>query len=38
MPENAGVEHYEDVGHIIDTVVEEIWAEFDDDGNGTLDI
>ena len=24
--------------HIINTVIEEIWDEFDDDGNGTLDV
>ena len=29
---------YEDVDHIINTVIEEIWDEFDDDGNGTLDV
>jgi Ca2+-binding EF-hand superfamily protein len=26
------------VDHIINTVIEEIWDEFDDDGNGTLDV
>ena len=31
-------EQYEDVDHIINTVIEEIWDEFDDDGNGTLDV
>jgi Ca2+-binding EF-hand superfamily protein len=30
--------HYEDVDHIIDTVIEKIWDEFDDDGYGTLDV
>lgn len=24
--------------HIINTVIEDIWDEFDDDGNGTLDL
>jgi hypothetical protein len=36
--EPQGQEHYEDVDHIINTVIEEIWDEFDDDGNGTLDV
>ncbi len=35
---NQDKEHYEDVDHIINTVIEEIWDEFDDDGNGTLDV
>ena len=35
---NVDKEHYEDVDHIINTVIEEIWDEFDDDGNGTLDV
>lgn len=35
---NENKEHYEDVDHIINTVIEEIWDEFDDDGNGTLDV
>jgi hypothetical protein len=26
------------VDHIINTVIEDIWDEFDDDGNGTLDL
>ena len=30
--------HYEDVDHIIDTVIKKIWDEFDDDGYGTLDV
>ena len=38
MPESLDKEHYEDVDHIINTVIEEIWDEFDDDGNGTLDV
>ena len=35
---NEQKEVYEDVDHIINTVIEEIWDEFDDDGNGTLDV
>ena len=31
-------EKYDDVDHIINKVIEELWDEFDDDGNGTLDI
>lgn len=31
-------EQYDDVDHIINKVIEELWDEFDDDGNGTLDI
>lgn len=38
MPTSQDKEHYEDVDHIINTVIEEIWDEFDDDGNGTLDV
>jgi Ca2+-binding EF-hand superfamily protein len=30
-------EQYDDVDHIINKVIEELWDEFDDDGNGTLD-
>jgi Ca2+-binding EF-hand superfamily protein len=38
LPQTQDKEHYEDVDHIINTVIEEIWDEFDDDGNGTLDV
>lgn len=31
-------EVYEDVDHIINTVIEEIWDEFDEDRGGTLDV
>ena len=31
-------EQYEHVDHTINTVIEDIWDEFDDDGNGTLDL
>lgn len=30
-------EQYDDVDHIINKVIVELWDEFDDDGNGTLD-
>jgi len=32
-----GKEVYEDVDHIVSKCIDEIWDEFDDDGNGTLD-
>ena len=38
MKPAPGVEQYENVDHIINTVIEDIWDEFDDDGNGTLDL
>lgn len=38
IPQAQAQEQYEDVDHIINTVIEEIWDEFDDDGNGTLDV
>ena len=31
-------EQYENVVHIINTVIENIWDEFYNDGNGTLDL
>ncbi len=31
-------EQYDDVDHIINKVIEELWDEFEDDGNGTLDL
>jgi hypothetical protein len=31
-------EQYENVVHIINTVIEDIWDEFYSDGNGTLDL
>ena len=34
---NADREVYESVDHIIDTCIQEIWNEFDEDGNGDLD-
>ena len=37
-PASQDKEHYEDVDHIINAVIENIWDEFDDDGNGTLDL
>jgi len=33
LPQTQDKEHYEDVDHIINTVIEEIWDEFDDDGD-----
>lgn len=36
VPEQKEV--YEDVDHIINTVIEEIWDEFDEDRGGTLDV
>ena len=38
LPESQDKEHYEDVDHIINTVIEEIWDEFDEDRGGTLDV
>lgn len=37
-PPDQDKEQYENVDHIINTVIEDIWDEFDDDGNGTLDL
>ena len=31
-------EQYENVFHILNTVIEDIWDEFDSDGNGTLEL
>lgn len=31
-------EQYENVFHIKNTVIEDIWDEFVEDGNGTLDL
>ena len=38
QPAAPAKEVYEDVDHIINTVIEEIWDEFDEDRGGTLDV